>query len=156
MKEEQEYLDSLPKKRMGSGALLFNEAGELLIVKPNYKDGWAVPGGTVDENESPREACIREIKEEVNLDIENVRMICLDYQKDSKGESLQFLFASDSITVEQISQLRVQEIELDEYKFISVTEAENYLRPKLLKRLPWALEAIKNNSAVYLENGEKS
>lgn len=57
-----QYYKGLPKKRMGVGALFLNDKNEILIVKPSYKDHWSVPGGVVDENESPRQACIREVK----------------------------------------------------------------------------------------------
>jgi len=29
------------------------------------KDHWSIPGGAVDDNESPKQACAREIKDEV-------------------------------------------------------------------------------------------
>ena len=36
----------------------------------DYKDGWEFPGGKVEDNESPEAAIVREIKEELNADIE--------------------------------------------------------------------------------------
>ena len=35
-----------------------------------FKDGWEFPGGKVEDNESPEAAIVREIKEELNADIE--------------------------------------------------------------------------------------
>lgn len=35
-----------------------------------YKGGWEFPGGKIEENEKPEDAIIREIKEELNMDIE--------------------------------------------------------------------------------------
>src|SRR3989338_6212612 len=67
--EKQKYFDGLPKKHMATGAIMFDRKNRLLIVKPTYKDGWTIPGGVVDADESPRTACIREVKEEVSLDI---------------------------------------------------------------------------------------
>lgn len=52
---EKEYLESLPKKRMGVGVLFFS-GDKILILKPTYKDYWLLPGGAIDLNESPREA----------------------------------------------------------------------------------------------------
>ena len=36
---------SLPMKRMGAGAVIRDLDGNVLIVKPTYKDGWELPGG---------------------------------------------------------------------------------------------------------------
>lgn len=75
----ENYYKNLPKKRMGAGALFFNENNEMLVVKPTYKDHWSIPGGVVEENESPRIACIREVKEEIGLEIRELKFLCVDW-----------------------------------------------------------------------------
>ena len=65
---DKAYQRSLPKKRMSAGALFFDEAGRLLVVEPAYKSNWEIPGGAVELNESPRQACVREVKEELGLE----------------------------------------------------------------------------------------
>ena len=47
---------SLPMKRMGAGALIRDLDGNVLMVKPSYKDGWELPGGAVEDDESPADA----------------------------------------------------------------------------------------------------
>jgi ADP-ribose pyrophosphatase YjhB (NUDIX family) len=59
------YYKNLPKKRMAAGALILNKNNEILIVKPNYRDQWLIAGGVIEENESPKDACLREVKEEI-------------------------------------------------------------------------------------------
>ncbi len=49
-----------------------------------YKDGWEFPGGKMEEGESPEQALIREIREELETDIsvdQYIRTIEYDYPK---------------------------------------------------------------------------
>jgi 8-oxo-dGTP diphosphatase len=45
---DKDFYAALPAKRMASGALYFNNRGELLIVKPTYRAAWLIPGGVVE------------------------------------------------------------------------------------------------------------
>ena len=42
--ELKAFIATLPTRRLAAGALIRNERGEMLLVKPNYKDGWILPG----------------------------------------------------------------------------------------------------------------
>ena len=55
-------------------AAIQNKTAEFLLVK-NKKGGWNFPGGKVERNENPKEAIKREVKEEVNLTIEELAKI---------------------------------------------------------------------------------
>src|SRR3989344_2258133 len=103
----KDYDQKLPRKRIGAGALIFNEKGEILVVKPSYKDRWSIPGGVVEKNESPRNACIRETKEEVGITLTNLRFLCVDYTQSTheKSESLQFIFYGEKLSPKQITEI---------------------------------------------------
>ncbi|MDD4900577.1 MAG: NUDIX hydrolase [Patescibacteria group bacterium] len=152
----KEYYKNLPKKRMGAGALILNEKGEILIVKPNYKDHWTLAGGVVGENESPKEACLREIKEEIGLKFKDVKFLCVDYTRDKgdKGESLQFIFYGGVISKSAVKNIKLDGEEIVEYRFVKIGDALPMLNEKLRIRLPKCLDALKNNTAIYLENGK--
>ncbi len=153
----EKYYKTLPKKRMGSGVLFFDEGGQLLILNPTYKDYWTIPGGTVDENESPMQTAIRETKEEIGLDIKNMRFLCVDYTgDDKKGEALQFMFYGGILNPEQVKNIVVPKDEIGEYKFEKIENAAKLFGQgrTLGLKMPICLKAIRDNTSFYLENGK--
>ena len=51
--------------------------GKKFVKKGHFvSGGWHIPGGHLLENESEKDALIREIKEETNLDIKILKNIC--------------------------------------------------------------------------------
>ena len=147
------YYANLPKKRMGAGVIFHNSRGEILIVKPNYKDHWILPGGVVEANESPQTTCIREIKEELGLNIPRPKFLGVMYldNRDNRGENLQFVFYGGVLTNEQITSIAINSKELDEYRFTTRGKALKLLSDQSGYRVKHCLEALKNNTQVYLE-----
>ena len=143
---------------MSAGALIFNRDGELLIVKPSYKDHWSIPGGAVEENESPLQACIRETDEEIGLKLLRPGFISVDYcndiDKPEKGEALHFIFYGGEIDAREVALLKPALGEISEIKFVKLENASLFLSENLGQKIAKCVEALKNNTAVYLENGE--
>jgi len=66
--------------RLGVGAVIRNDQNEILLVLRNRnpeKGTWSIPGGKVDPYENLEDCVIREIKEEVNLDVEVKGLLCM-------------------------------------------------------------------------------
>ncbi len=150
---EKEYADMLPKKQVGTAVLFFNIKKELLILKPDYKDRWLIPGGSSDENESPLHCAIRETKEEIGLDVSELRLVGVYYahQHGVYSDSLKFLFYGGILEDTEISQIKLQREEIEEINFVSPEKAISLLSNSLQKSIPACLEAIENNIAVYIE-----
>lgn len=140
---------------MAAGALIENEQGELLIVKPTYRDDWLIPGGTIEEHESPRRACVREVCEEIGLSLDITRLLCVEYQSHdgSKSENIQFLFDGGVLTETQIQQIVIPADELARYTFAPYPEALHVLNRKLGRRITQAVRARADQQLVYLEDG---
>jgi 8-oxo-dGTP pyrophosphatase MutT (NUDIX family) len=54
----------------GAAAFVFDDAGRLLVVKENYdRFRWSLPGGAIEDGESPEEACVPEALEETGAEM---------------------------------------------------------------------------------------
>src|SRR4051812_4495442 len=60
----------LPAKSSAGGVLLRDRQGRVLFVVPRYKPVLDLPGGITDDNESPKAACQREVKEELGIQLD--------------------------------------------------------------------------------------
>lgn len=59
-----------PTYRLGVGVMLLNADGLVFVARRNDMPGdhWQMPQGGIDENEAPRSAALRELKEEIGTD----------------------------------------------------------------------------------------
>ena len=152
----QRYLNRLPKKRMGAGCLLFDERGKLLILKPTYKNHWLLPGGVVEANESPRQACIREVKEETGINCQSTKLLCVDYVSDRQTnlESVQFVFSGG--TVNDFTAIDIPQQEISAYQFCELEKAILMLGIHSQRRLQSCVSYLNTQqTVVYLENGQQ-
>lgn len=148
------YASTLPGKRIGVGSLLFDSSGRLLIVNPTYKPGWSIPGGVVEEGESPYEACRRELREELGVELEPGWLVCLDYipPTERSGDNLQLLFDGGTVAADVADRFLLEEEELSEWRFAQIDEAISLLRPKVGRRIRAFLDAP-GAGFLYLEGG---
>ena len=153
----EEFYQALPTKRGAAGVIFFNNKKQILIVKPNYRDGWLLPGGAIDDNESPRQAAQREVKEELDLHTSKLTLVCVDYKvkHNYKPEGYFFGFYGGKLSNKEIKSITLQNEELTEMKFVDTSEAKGKLMPGIVNRLDEVMSAIKNNKAIYLENGQE-
>jgi ADP-ribose pyrophosphatase YjhB (NUDIX family) len=56
-------------------AVVFNELGEILMVKEKVDGCWSLPGGWADVGYTPAEVAVKEVQEETGLNIKPVRVL---------------------------------------------------------------------------------
>ena len=76
-------------------AVVENDRGELLLTRRRQSDDWVLPGGSVEDEEAPWEAVVREVAEETGLKITLGRLIGV-YAKRSEHD-LVFVFAASPV-----------------------------------------------------------
>ena len=64
-----------PIINVGSTILVFNQNNELLLNLRSDTNDWGIPGGGKELNETLEECAIRELKEETNLDINDLELV---------------------------------------------------------------------------------
>lgn len=146
------YYKSLPRKRMASGVLIRNKDGNILILKTTYKDHWEIPGGVVEENESPIQAAEREVKEEIGLDIKIDLCLVIHYRNAQNKQDENIMFVFDGGIIDDINDLKLENKEISEGKFVSIQEAMFLVGERIASRLPFCERALREKKTIYLES----
>ncbi len=139
-------------KRNGAGAFFRDEEGRILLVKPTYKEGWLLPGGKIELGETPSSACSREVKEELGIEREFDRVLCIDYESAGTGKTT-YIFDGGVLSERDIASIALPPDELSEFRLVTTDEASRLLRPKGERRLPFVLEALRERRIVAIEDG---
>jgi len=142
----------IPRIPASAGALIYDTAGLLLILKPSYKKRWTIPGGQIEPGESPWEACRRETQEECGLTVESGRLVCVDFRPANANRpgGVRFLFDCGRFQEAELARIRLQEAEIEEFRFEPLDQAVQLLSGPIGRRVA---EAAGREHCVYLEDG---
>ncbi len=153
MSDPKSLYTTLPKKRMAAGALFLDQRGHLLLVNPTYKPQWEIPGGIVELNESPRQACQREVQEELGLTRDFERLLSVSYMPAVAGrsEGVMFIFWGGVLAAAEIAQIRLPLSELSEFAFVDPAAISLLLTVSLSARVLPSLAIIPTGQTLYLE-----
>jgi 8-oxo-dGTP diphosphatase len=143
-----------PGIQVSSGAMIFDHAGRLLILKPTYKSGWTLPGGVMEaDGETPWDACRREVREECGIKVEAGQLAAMDFRPARPGRpgGIRFFFDCGQASEVALAGIELQAEEISEARLVALEEALTMLRGPISRRVQ---EAMRSKRTVYLEDGQ--
>jgi 8-oxo-dGTP pyrophosphatase MutT (NUDIX family) len=142
---------------MAAAAVILDGKDRVLLVQPAYYPGrWLMPGGGAEPADSPRQACQRELGEELGIDLTVGGLLAVDWiPAASQGfAELIYVFDGGRLRQSQIEAIRIPERELTGYQFMTLPDAAARLTPADGRRLTAAYTGARDHRGpVYLEHG---
>jgi len=119
--------------RVTQKAIIFNEEGKFLIMRrtgtaPASPNKWDFPGGELDFGEDTTNGIVREIREECELDVNDIKLFDIESHINEKGDFW--------VTVAYTARARSNEIKLSfEHNKFRWVSAEDFLKLESLGKL---------------------
>lgn len=144
-----------PRKRLIAHALVRDEAGRVLLCETSFKEDWELPGGIVEPGESPRDACAREMVEEMAFSPAVGGVLVVDWLAPYRGweDAVELVFATDPVIEGDKARLRPDGVEILGLHWLTVTEAQAKMTPFGAARLASAVAAADAGTTLYTEAG---
>ncbi|MFY2151496.1 NUDIX hydrolase [Mammaliicoccus sciuri] len=135
-----DYISSLRDKvghapviLVGALVLIFNKDKQVLLQLRSDNESWGLPGGTMELGESFEEAATREVYEETNLEIQNLKFITnfsgkdyhMVYPNGDEAYTVTALFESE----EYEGELSVDIKETQNLKFFDIDKLPQNISP---------------------------
>lgn len=151
-------LDSATRGTRGAAAaILLDGRQRVLVVKPTYKPGWGMPGGVIEESESPFAACVRELDEELGISPVLDFLVGVDWIPARLGRDPANVFVFvGRVADAQLPDIRLPADELSEHRFVETTRLPELLPEHVARRIEICLLAHRDRRTVYLEFGREA
>ena len=106
------------------GALIHDGSGNFLMIRTHkWGNRWGIPGGKIERGETAEDALLREIREETNLEVDQVKFVmvqdCIDSPEFMRPEHFLLL----NYVVRATSKVVVLNDEAQDFKWASMDEA---------------------------------
>jgi len=147
----------LPRKRAISQMLVRSPDGRVLLCQLTYKRDFDLPGGVVEVTESPQLAVTREVKEELQLDLEAGRLLLTDWLPPWGGwdDAVCLVFDGGVHDPDALLEAVVQqEREIRSVGFYTVAEVREHCADFTARRIEAALRNLADPPGpAYTESG---
>jgi 8-oxo-dGTP pyrophosphatase MutT (NUDIX family)/GNAT superfamily N-acetyltransferase len=144
----------LPYKRVVTKMLVRDDRGRILMTQGPFGGGWDLPGGVVESGETPRAGGVREVREELDLDLSASvgPLLLVDWLPPRYGwdDACLLVFDGGTHASSVIDSMTLQASEIGVVEFVEPVEAVNRALLPMAECLPHLLE--RGPDVTYLEN----
>ena len=112
--------------------MVFNDAGEILLIRNSYGNSalFVLPGGGIRRRENPEDAALREVREEVGLQVAELTLVGI-YESGAEGKRDRVhLFKARAQGAPSVDS-----IEVEEARFFAPNDLPDNVSPATLRRL---------------------
>lgn len=103
-----------PKIRYGARGIVKREDEKIAVFYKRNKNEYKLPGGGIDNKETPEEAFEREVIEEIGCKIKNIELLGITKELKSKENFKQISYVFSSIVTEDTKITKMTQKEIDE------------------------------------------
>ncbi|MGW1770882.1 NUDIX domain-containing protein [Streptomyces sp. NPDC002104] len=149
------YYAAQPSPLVAATGIVLDPRGRVLVLTTSYKEELELPGGCVEDTETPEEGLARELKEELDLSVRVGRLLAVDSRPPGPlGRSLVVhVHLVGPLTPEETSAISFPDGEVTEAHWLTPEEACAALEPRRAARVRAALAALRSGSLAHLVEG---
>ncbi len=152
--DEQDWYASLATMYGSAAALITDTEGpaaRFLLVKPNYRELWSLPGGILEDGEPPHVGCFREVEEELGLARKLGPLLAVAWTGPEGVRPRPIVgFIFDGGVLADPGTIRLQKEELDDWRFVAPAEFDTYLPSYMAQRVRAAVAARATGVAAHV------
>ena len=147
---------ALPRKRVIAQGVLRDVRGRVLLCELTYKPDWDLPGGVVESGESPRDAVVREVEEELGLTRLPGPLVAVDWLPPWSGwdDACLLVFDLGTVNEEDAARVVLEPREIAAVHWCEPLTVAAHSRGPTSARVVHSCAAADSASTVFLHAGQ--
>ncbi len=132
---------ALPRKRLIAHVLMRDDKDRVLLCETQFKSDWELPGGIVEPFESPRLGAMREVREELGIELHVGRLLVVDWMPPYLGwdDAIEMIFDGGGVQEDELATWSLQPSEIRSVRLCTLDDAGALITPLAHRRLGVAL-----------------
>jgi 8-oxo-dGTP diphosphatase len=147
---------ALPRKRLIAHVLIRDDRDRVLLCETQFKPDWELPGGIVEPDETPRLGAVREVREELGIELAVGRLLVVDWLPPYLGwdDAIEMIFDGGTVTEADLATWSLQPTEIKRVALLDLDTAAGLLTPLAHRRLSIAM-SLGPGQMAYTEDGSR-